>query len=250
VCSAIVVILVVNKDDGVLCDQPLYLWMQVQLTILVGGLIVRIWTTFNQYRRITLENENVSICMRVQSRTALFLQRVMNMFWCVWFLIGMVWTFKSESCNKIVPPLYILSLTIIIINLFLIGICVVCCLCAFVCFGFFYMLNPETFGQPNRGAPKKLIDKLETKKYQKGLLDDADAKCAICLSNYEEGDDLRFLPCKPINHHYHRDCVDEWLQMNKTCPFCKRSIDAEDKDDTDPSTISSSPTPTPAALNV
>jgi len=61
------------------------------------------------------------------------------------------------------------------------------------------MLNPEAFGHnPNRGATKKVIEKLETKKYHKGLLDDAeDAKCAICLSNYEEGEELRFLPCKP-----------------------------------------------------
>ena len=35
--------------------------------------------------------------------------------------------------------------------------------------------------------------------------------------------DFRVLPC---GHQYHRDCVDHWLQMNKTCPVCKREIDA------------------------
>jgi len=207
ICSAIVVILIVDKDP--ICDQQLHLWVIVQLVILVFSFMVRIWTTVNQYKRITIDNQNISIFLRLQSRTALFLQRIMNMFWCVWFLIGMVWTFKSQLCYKTSPPLYILSLTIIIINLFLIGMCILCCLCAFVCFGFFYMLNPEAFGQQsNRGATKKVIDKLETKKYHKSLLDDADdAKCAICLSTYEEGDELRFLPCKPKNHHYHRDCM-------------------------------------------
>jgi len=227
VCTTIVVILALPKDTA--CDQPLKLWLQIQLVILVDSLIVRIWTTINQYKRITIDNQDISICMRLQSKTGLFLQKIMNMFWGVWFIVGMVWTFKSSDCNKL---WYIPSLVIIIINLFLIGLCILCCVCALICFGFFYMLNPEAFGQQNRGAPKKVIEKLETKKYSKGLLDDAeDAKCAICLCSYEEGDELRFLPCKPKSHHYHRTCIDEWLQMNKTCPFCKRSIDAEEKEE-------------------
>jgi len=97
------------------------------------------------------------------------------------------------------------------------------------------MINPDSFRPDDvRGAPKKVIEKLETKKFSKGLegLDEEDAKCAICLSNYEEGDELRYLPCKPKRHHYHRECVDEWLLLNKTCPFCKRPIDEEDQEET------------------
>jgi len=95
------------------------------------------------------------------------------------------------------------------------------------------MLNPNAFREErNRGAPKKDIEKLETKKYTTGVIEDEnDAKCAICLNNYEEGEDLRFLPCKPKNHHYHRDCIDEWLVLNKTCPFCKRAIDEDQNND-------------------
>lgn len=221
VCSAIVVVLIINQGGD--CDQPLHLWILVQLGILVGGLIVRIWTTFNQYQRISVNNHD--LCLRLQLKSALICQKLMNMFWSVWFLIGMVWTFKSHNCSS---SLYILSLTIIIINLFLIGICFLCCLCTFICFGIVYMLNPETFGQQeNRGATKKVIDKLETKKFEIDLIDVDDAKCAICLSDYEEGEILRFLPCNPKKHHFHRNCVDEWLQLNKACPICKRSIDEE-----------------------
>eukprot|EP01127_Copromyxa_protea_P020960 TRINITY_DN7091_c0_g1_i1.p1 TRINITY_DN7091_c0_g1~~TRINITY_DN7091_c0_g1_i1.p1 ORF type:complete len:136 (+),score=20.86 TRINITY_DN7091_c0_g1_i1:186-593(+) len=78
------------------------------------------------------------------------------------------------------------------------------------------------------GASEVMIEKLESKEYEEGLIPDLeDANCAICLSPYEKGDTLRYLPCKPLQHHFHKDCVDEWLTMNKTCPFCKRSIDAE-----------------------
>merc|ERR1740130_1891041 len=46
-------------------------------------------------------------------------------------------------------------------------------------------------------------------------------KCLVCQCNYEEGDTLKKLPC---NHHYHADCIDQWLQCKNTCPVCKKSI--------------------------
>ncbi|KAK9687695.1 hypothetical protein K7432_014688 [Basidiobolus ranarum] len=65
-----------------------------------------------------------------------------------------------------------------------------------------------------------------------------DAICCICLSQYEDGDKLRQLHC---SHHFHVDCVDEWLKLNRTCPLCKRDITQSHSisDDTEVATTTS-----------
>ena len=45
--------------------------------------------------------------------------------------------------------------------------------------------------------------------------------CPICITDFEEGDDLRVLPCDG-QHKFHRDCVDPWLlQVSSQCPLCR-----------------------------
>lgn len=78
------------------------------------------------------------------------------------------------------------------------------------------------------GATEVMIEKLETKEYKEGLISDLDDakyvsslelltdRCAICLSNYEEGDQLRYLPCHPLQHHFHKDCM-KVLGRNSLC---------------------------------
>lgn len=48
-----------------------------------------------------------------------------------------------------------------------------------------------------------------------------DAKCVVCLGDYEEGDQLRRLAC---GHQFHVECVDEWLKRHRTCPLCVQEI--------------------------
>ncbi|KAK5795369.1 RING-H2 finger protein ATL52-like [Gossypium arboreum] len=57
-------------------------------------------------------------------------------------------------------------------------------------------------------------------KYQKGtgLVDD-DGMCSVCLSQFEEGEELRTLP--ECLHSYHAPCIDMWLCSHSSCPMCR-----------------------------
>jgi len=45
--------------------------------------------------------------------------------------------------------------------------------------------------------------------------------CPICIVDFEEGDDIRVLPCEG-NHRFHQTCVDPWLlKLSSSCPICR-----------------------------
>jgi len=46
-------------------------------------------------------------------------------------------------------------------------------------------------------------------------------RCPICLTDFEEGEEVRMLPCI---HLYHVVCIDKWLQLNATCCVCQRPL--------------------------
>lgn len=46
--------------------------------------------------------------------------------------------------------------------------------------------------------------------------------CAICVEDFQEGSDVRVLPC---DHVFHPKCVDEWLSNHSSlCPLCKLDV--------------------------
>ncbi|KAF0720495.1 hypothetical protein AaE_010312 [Aphanomyces astaci] len=52
-------------------------------------------------------------------------------------------------------------------------------------------------------------------------IDPTDEICPICLVEFVAEEGLRQLPCQ---HHFHPNCIGEWLQRNLTCPMCKRDL--------------------------
>lgn len=42
-------------------------------------------------------------------------------------------------------------------------------------------------------------------------------RCAVCMCDYEEGENVLVLPCK---HMFHKDCIEQWLtKSSKNCPI-------------------------------
>ncbi|KAF8653228.1 hypothetical protein HU200_062685 [Digitaria exilis] len=48
-------------------------------------------------------------------------------------------------------------------------------------------------------------------------------ECAVCLSEFEDGDKLRLLLPK-CSHAFHPDCIAQWLAGHVTCPVCRCNL--------------------------
>uniref|UniRef100_A0A0D9VLA8 RING-type E3 ubiquitin transferase n=1 Tax=Leersia perrieri TaxID=77586 RepID=A0A0D9VLA8_9ORYZ len=48
-------------------------------------------------------------------------------------------------------------------------------------------------------------------------------ECAVCLSEFDDDETLRFLP--KCSHAFHPDCIGQWLAGHVTCPVCRRNLD-------------------------
>lgn len=51
--------------------------------------------------------------------------------------------------------------------------------------------------------------------YNKDILSRDSGECTICLEELEQGDTIARLPCLCI---YHKGCIDEWFEVNRSCP--------------------------------
>ncbi|CAI0443101.1 unnamed protein product [Linum tenue] len=52
-----------------------------------------------------------------------------------------------------------------------------------------------------------------------GLMKEDGGTCAICLCEFEEGEELKTLP--ECVHSFHVGCIDMWLYSHSNCPMCR-----------------------------
>jgi len=80
---------------------------------------------------------------------------------------------------------------------------------------------------PSQGLDTDALQEFGTTKFDKekskGLSEES-KKCSICLSEFEHGEDVKFLPC---THRFHIACIDHWLKQHITCPICKEDVTKE-----------------------
>ena len=89
-------------------------------------------------------------------------------------------------------------------------------------------IDPQEFlqslGLRERGLDQETMQGLATVKFNKDKsknLDEESKKCSVCLTDFEDGEMIKFLPC---THRFHGDCIDPWLKDHSTCPLCKKDF--------------------------
>jgi len=74
----------------------------------------------------------------------------------------------------------------------------------------------------NKGATKETIARLPTFQFKAENASSKNKTCLVCMEDFKENETVKTLPCM---HQFHSpNCIDKWLQMNKTCPICKTEI--------------------------
>ncbi|XP_028767508.1 E3 ubiquitin-protein ligase At1g12760-like [Neltuma alba] len=191
------------------------------------------------------EEEGTSVAKHLESAN--------TMFSFIWWIIGFYWVSAGgQSLVLDSPFLYWLCIAFLGFDVFfvvfcvalafIIGIAVCCCLPCIIAllyavadqegaskedieqlpkFKFRRIDNEEKVAGSAQERVGGIMTECGTDSPSEHILSEEDAECCICLSAYDDGVDLRELPC---GHHFHCACVDKWLYINSTCPLCKYNI--------------------------
>ncbi|KAJ8504524.1 hypothetical protein OPV22_005410 [Ensete ventricosum] len=76
-----------------------------------------------------------------------------------------------------------------------------------------------------RGLSPEVLETFPTLMYAdvKGLkVGKGSLECAVCLSEFEDDEELRLLP--RCSHVFHTDCIGAWLASHVTCPVCRANL--------------------------
>ncbi|CAI0476418.1 unnamed protein product [Linum tenue] len=188
------------------------------------------------------------------SSIAKHLESANTMFSFIWWIIGFYWVSAGgQALAQDSPQLYWLCIIYLGFDVFfvvfcvalacVIGIAVCCCLPCIIAilyavadqqegaskedidqlvkFKFRRASNNEKLADEDQETPGGIMTECGTDSPIEHVLSQEDAECCICLSSYDDGVELRELPC---GHHFHCTCVDKWLHINATCPLCKYNI--------------------------
>jgi len=228
VCAACGVFLFLYWGRCGACDRPLRWWILIHTALQLAQVPVRFvfLAKLRGAERMeapadgtTGENSLEACVCEFTASPAWRASKNVSLFTYGWFVLGIVWVVNAGEC-KACPGIYRMTISVIFQA-------VGRALLALLCFrSLFPSADRQRSGaQQLEAATAKEIAALPLCRYAARLSEQpGQTSCAVCLSDYEEGDNLRRLPC---GHHFHRRCADKWLRRSKRCPLCMQCIDKE-----------------------
>lgn len=196
------------------CNRPLRYWILVQCMLQLLQAPMRLAFFFKVCKQSRREAVDLQEWFRqLTDSQAWRFSKMVSVANYGWFILGIVWLMNSTPCPKC-PGLYRLSLAVCFtaIGRLLVTLIV-----------FYHSFPPGQEATPPpkpRGASQDVIDMLPLEQFTSKEM--SDLNCAVCLSDFDENDTLRRLPC---NHSFHSGCVDKWLKQNKVCPLCVQDVE-------------------------
>ncbi|CAK7345989.1 unnamed protein product [Dovyalis caffra] len=73
----------------------------------------------------------------------------------------------------------------------------------------------------NKGLKKKILRSLPKQTYSEDSAEKF-SDCAICLTEFSVGNEIRVLP--QCGHGFHVSCIDTWLGSHSSCPSCRQIL--------------------------
>lgn len=77
------------------------------------------------------------------------------------------------------------------------------------------LMGAQDMLSQRRGLSHETIEQVEQFRWGEGE-EQVQTQCMVCLSDFEQGEEVRKLPC---GHVFHVGCIDEWLRRCTDCPI-------------------------------
>lgn len=197
------------------CERPLRWWLLINAILQSCQVVIRtvfvkeIWAVENR-------GGSVERCFGSLAATPAWrMSKAMSLYLYGLLVLGIVWAISAGDCRAC-KGLYMMTVLVIAQSILRI-------ILVLMCFQWLFPLGNGTEDTTPKAASTEQISALQRTRFRPKRADE-EARCAVCLGDYSEGDVLRCFPCK---HEFHLLCADQWLRRSNRCPLCMQSIDAD-----------------------